>query len=232
MFNEYLELFKLPVTSLKKRAQEKNVKKEAITGAIIAVILAIVTLITTYNGAMKPVKKKYSSLKEYNDKYSYFGSITEEDFKEKKKEAKKDALENINFAKTFFSTFAISAVSILLVAGILFIIARMVKIPKDYIELIAMTNGASIMYVLGFLINVIFSYIYAPVGMILFVGISMYALISLCNAFRDLLEVKDSDKLSMYSSIVLTIVFTILVIIVAKYIDTMFSGMTNILSLF
>lgn len=231
MFNEILELFKTPVTALSQRAQERNVKKEVITGAIIAVIIAVVTLITTYIGIMKPINKTYSSLEEYNDTYSYYKDLTKEEFKAAKKEAKEEALENAELAGSFFRTLAISAVSILLVAGILFIIARMVKSPKDYIELVAMTNGAYIMYVVGFLLNTIFSYIYIPVGIIILVGMFMYALISLCNAFRDSLEIENSDKLSMYSTIVLTIIFTVLVIIVTKYINSMYLDLEDIFSI-
>lgn len=228
MFNEILEVFKTPVTALSKRAQERNVKKEVITGAIIAVIIAVVTLITTYIGIMKPINKKYSSLDEYNDKYSYYKDLTKEEFKVAKKEAKDEALEDAELAGSFFKTLAFSAGSILLVAGMLFIIARMVKSPKDYIELVAMTNGAYIIYTVGFLLNVIFSYIYVPVGIIILGGMFIYALISLCNTFRDSLEIEDSDKLSMYSAIVLTIVFAILVIMVTKYISPLTSSLSDL----
>lgn len=222
MFNEVLELFKTPVTTMQKRAQERNVKKEIITGAIIAAILAIVTVITSYITVMKSVNKVYSSLEKYNKKYSY-STVTKEEFKEMKKEAKENAFEDVELGKKFFRTLGISAVSIILVAGILFVISRMVKSPKDYIELIAMTNGAYIIYILGFLLNIVFSYIYAPVGIILLVGLFVYALISLCNAFKDSLQIEDSDKLSMYSAIILTVVFAILVIIVMSYIKSLTS---------
>lgn len=236
MVSEILELFKTPVTALSKRAQERNVKKEVITGAIIAVIIAVVTLITTYIGIMKPINKEYSSVEEYNENnYSWDKDLTKEEFKTAKKKAKDEALEDAELAGSFFKTLAISAGSILLVAGILFIIARMVKSPKDYIELIAMTNGAYIIYVLGFLLNVIFSYIYTPVGTIILGGMLIYAIISLCNAFRDSLEIENSDNLSMYSAIVLTIVFAILVIIVEKYVGSLtssLSDLSNMMSMF
>ena len=144
---------------------------------------------------------------------------------------KKEELEDKAIIKTFFRTAGISAVSIALVAGILYVIARMVKSPKDYIELIAMTNGAYIIYLLGFLLNVIFSYIYAPIGIILLVGMFIYALISLCNAFKDSIEVDNSDKLSMYSAIVLTVVFAILVIIAMNYINGLLSPLGDLSSL-
>ena len=223
MFSEVLGLLKTPVTTMNQRAQERNVKKEIITGAIIAVILAIVTVLTTYIGVIKSVNKIYSTVEKYNKEYSYYKDLTKEEFKEKKKEAKEKAFEDVELTKTFFKTLAISAVSILLVSGLLFIISRMVKSPKDYIELIAMTNGAYIIYILGFLLNIIFSYIYAPVGIIILVGMFVYALISLCNAFRDSLEIENNDKLSMYSAIVLTITFAILVIIATSYLKNLTS---------
>lgn len=230
MFSEVLELFKTPVTAMRKRADERNVKKEVITGAIIAVVLAIVTVITSYITVIKSVNKVYSSLEKYNKKYSY-SKVTKEEFKEMKKEAKEEAFEDVKLVKTFFRTLAISAVSIVLVGGILFVISRMVKSPKDYIELIAMTNGAYIIYLLGFLLNVIFSYIYAPIGIILLVGMFIYALISLCNAFRDSIEIENSDQLSMFSAIVLTVVFAILVIIAMKYINSLISPLGDLSSL-
>lgn len=230
MFSEVLELFKTPVTAMKKRAEERNVKKEVITGVIIAVVLAIVTLITSYIAVMKSINKVYSSVEKYNKKYSYT-EVTKEEFKELKKEAKEKAFEDVPLVKNFFKTLAISVVSIALVGGILFVISRMVKSPKDYIELIAMTNGAYIIYLLGFLLNTIFSYIYAPIGIILLVGMFVYALISLCNAFRDSIEVDNSDKLSMYSAIVLTVVFAILVIIVMSYINNLTSSFGSLFSL-
>jgi uncharacterized protein YsxB (DUF464 family) len=229
MFNEVLELLKTPVTAMRKKAEERNVKKELITAAIIAVVLAVVTVITSYISVIKTVNKKYPSLEKYNK--NLYTEVTKEKFKEMKKEAKEEAFENVELVKTFFKTLAISAVSIALVAGILFVISRMVKSPKDYIELIAMTNGAYIIYLLGFLLNVIFSYIYAQIGIILLVGMFIYALISLCNAFRDSIEIENSDKLSMFSAIVLTVVFAILVIIAMNYINSLISPLGDLSSL-
>ena len=230
MFSEILELFKIPVTTMQKRAEERNVKKEVITGAIIAVILAIVTVITSYISVIKSVNKVYPSLEKYNKKYSY-KEVTKEEFKEMKKEAKEEAFEDVKLVKTFFKTLAISVASIALIGGILFVISRMVKSPKDYIELIAMTNGAYIIYLIGFLLNAIFSYIYDPIGIILLGGTFIYALISLCNAFRDSIEIENSDKLSMFSAIVLTVVFAILVIIVMNYINSLLSPLGDLSSL-
>ena len=63
------------------------------------------------------------------------------------------------------------------------------------------------------------------------VGMFIYALISLCNAFKDSIEVDNSDKLSMYSAIVLTVVFAILVIIAMNYINNLISPLGDLSSL-
>lgn len=109
---------------------------------------------------------------------------------------KKEELEDKAIIKTFFRTAGISAVSIALVAGILYVIARMVKSPKDYIELLAMTNGAYIIYAIGVILKTIFSYIYLPLSIIISVGFVLYAIISLCNTFNLFIGCRRSRQIS------------------------------------
>ena len=66
MLGELLGLFKSPVTTFTQRAEERNIKKEAIIAGIIAVVLALVTLLTTYFGVMKVINKTFKSLDDYN----------------------------------------------------------------------------------------------------------------------------------------------------------------------
>lgn len=163
----------------------------------------------------------YPSLDEYNDDHPY-SELTRSEFKEEKKDYKDDLLDRVGLVGGFFKTLAISAVSIALVAGMLFVIARMVKSPKDYLELFAMTNGAFMIYILGYILNVIFMYIYSPIGIILQIAALIFAIIALANAFRESLQVEDPDKYAIYSSIVLIVVFTILIIIGMSYISSLF----------
>lgn len=224
MLGEILELFKSPVTAFTKRAEERNIKKEAIIAGIIAVILALATIITSYISITKVVNKTYKSLKSYNkDLYSWEEEVTKEEFKELKKEAKEELLEDAELGKTFFKTLVIVVVGIALVAGILFVIARMLKDPKDYISMLAMANSAYIIYLIGFILNVVFSYIYAPIGAILLAGATIFAIIALANAFRENIQVEDPNKLVIYSTIVLTVVVAVLIIIAASYVKSLFS---------
>ena len=229
MLGELLGLFKYPVTTFTKRAEERNIKKEAIIAGIIALVIAVVTVLSSYIGITKAVNKRYKSLDEYNE--SHYSELTKSEFKEEKKEYKSDLLEDAGLVKSFFKTLAITVVAIALVAAILFIIARMVKSPKDYIELISMSNSAFIIYLAGFLLNTIFSYIYAPIGAIIFVASLIFAILALANAFRESIEVEDTNKLVIYSTVVLGVVFAILVIIVASYINNLTSSLSGLSSL-
>lgn len=221
MLGEILGLFKYPVTTLTKKAEERNIKKELIIALVIVLIIAILSTLTSYISISKTVNKMYPSLDEYNDDHPY-SELTRSEFKEEKKDYKDDLLDRVGLVCGFFKTLAISAVSIALVAGMLFVIARMVKSPKDYLELFAMTNGAFMIYILGYILNVIFMYIYSPIGIILQIAALIFAIIALANAFRESLQVEDPDKYAIYSSIVLIVVFTILIIIGMSYISSLF----------
>lgn len=223
MIGEVLGLLKNPVTSMVKKAEERNIKKEAITALIIAIVIALVSILTTYIGIMKEVKEEYPSYKEYMEEYSWRDE-TEEEYKKEKKEYKKDLMEDFELIPTFFRSVLITGISICLIAGILFVISRVVKSPKDYIEMISMVNGAFVIYLIGFLLNTIFSFIYAPIGTIAQTGALIYAIISVSNAFRESIQVEDVDKLAKYSSIVLTVVFAVLVIIAMNYLDSLIGG--------
>ena len=221
MLGEFIGLFKYPVTTLTKKAEERNIKKELIIALVIVLIIAILSTLTSYISISKTVNKMYPSLDEYNDDHPY-SELTRSEFKEEKKDYKDDLLDRVGLVGGFFKTLAISAVSIALVAGMLFVIARMVKSPKDYLELFAMTNGAFMIYILGYILNVIFMYIYSPIGIILQMAALIFAIIALANAFRESLQVEDPDKYAIYSSIVLIVVFTILIIIGMSYISSLF----------
>lgn len=224
MLGELLGLFKSPVTVFTKRSEERNIKKEGIITAVIVLVISLITILTTYLGVVKVLNKTYKSVKDYNNKYSY-KEVTTTEFKELKKEAKENLLENIKFTKIFFKTAGITLLTVVVVAGILFIISRMVKSPKDYIEMVAMTNCAFEIYLIGFILNAIFEYIYVPVGIILFISLIIFAIIALANSFRENIEIEDPNKLVIFSGIVLAIVVAILVLIANNYISNMFYGL-------
>ena len=223
MKEELLELFKTPVTTIKKRAEEKNIKKEAIIALIIAAIIAISSILTTYITITKTVNKVYNSFEDYKKSYSWNEDLTKAEFKKMKKEYKKGLFEDAELIEVFFKTLAITAIAIAVVAGILFVISRTVKSPKEYIEMISMANSAFIIYLAGLIVQTIFSFIYDPIGIIILGGATMFAIIALANAFKESIEVEDTNKLVICSGIVLTIVYAILIILVSNYIGNLFS---------
>ncbi len=229
MLGELLGLFRYPVTTFTKRAEEKNIKKEAIIAAVLAVIIAVVTVLSSYFGIVKTVNKKYKSLSSYNK--SSFTEVTKEEFKDLKKEYKSDLLEDANLVGSFFKTLAITVVAIAVVGAILFVIARLLKSPKGYMEMLTMSNSAFIIYTLGFVLYTIFSFIYMPVGIVILFAALIFAIIALSTSFRESIEVEDTNKLVICSSIVLTIVVAILVIIVASYINNLVSSLNSLSSL-
>jgi len=184
------------------------------------------------DSAISSIDNRFSN-KEHNNKnlYSWEEEVTKSEFKEMKKDAKSEALEDAELVGSFFKTLAITVVAIAVVAAILFVISRMVKSPKDYIEMLAMSNSAFIIYLLGFLLNAIFSYIYAPIGVVLFGATLIFAVIALANAFRESIEVEDTNKLVIYSSIVLSVVFAILVIIAVSYVKASLGGLSSLLDI-
>lgn len=222
LIGDFIGLITSPVTSFKKRAQEKNIKFEAIIAVAVAVVIALVTIINLYISAVKGVNAVYKSYKKYSEKYSYL-DLTKEEYKEQKKEAKKQALELIDFKDVFFKTAVAILVVTAFVAGMLYVISRLVKSPKDYIELISFMNSAFLVYTAGAILSIILSLIYTPLGIIVTFATSIFAIFSLANSFKESLQLEDTNKLVICSTVVFTIVFAILVIIANKYIGNLLS---------
>lgn len=224
MLSEFLVLLKSPVTAIKGAADEKNIKKEAIIVAVVAVIIALVSILNTYFGEMKIINKTFKSLDDYNESlYPWQEEVTKSEFKKMKKEAKKEAFEDAELGKAFFKTFAYTAITILVISGMLYIIARVMKDPKDFMEMLAMSNRAAIIYALGLILNFILTRIYAPIGVIVLLVSIVYAIISLANAFKESISLADPDKYVIASTAVIGVVIAILVFIVNNYLSSLFS---------
>ena len=224
MVEEVLGLFISPVTTAKKRAEEKNIKKEAIIALILAVIIGLVTIITTYVSVVKAVNATYKSLKTYNKQH--YKEISADEFKELKKEAKKEAIDNIEFTKTFFKTAGISLIAMAVISGVIFLIALLIKSPIDFSMALSMTNSSYIINMVGVIISLIFIlFIYAPIGIILQTAVSIYAFITFVNTFRDSITISDPNKYVQISTAVISIVCVIAYFIIYHYISTALLGL-------
>ena len=103
----------------------------------------------------------------------------------------------------------------------LYVISRLVKSPLDFISVLSISNSSFMIYVVGMLINLIFSFIYAPIGILIQAIAFVYAIITLANTFKDSMEISDINKLVQYSTIVIGVLIIALYLIAKSYISSL-----------
>lgn len=217
MFGNILEQFKNPVTTIIEKSEEEDTKKGIIKLAIISAIMSLINIISS----IASIISKYS-------KNSYwYSSYSSSELWEKRWEAIKDA----ELLSGFFKTWVIIAIAIAVGALILFIIAKIVKSPKEYSSNLSMVNNILIIYIVGSIINLILSLIYAPLGWLILYATIVYASLTLVNAYRDSLNVESTDKLVLATTGVLTGLIVILVIIISSISGVSLSDLTSITKL-
>ena len=225
MVQEVLGLFMKPVTTAKERADAKNIKKEAIIALILAVIIGLSTILSLYIGGIKAVNTTYKSLKSYNKKQ--YREVSEEEFKELKKEAKEAALENIKFGKIFFKVSFYSLLANAILAGILFLISVLIKSQIDFAAALSITNSSYIFSVCGLILYLIFSFIYSPIGVVCAMILSIYGFFTLLETYKECITVTDPDKFIQISTAVVGVVYIILYIIIVHYVSSLVSSLLS-----
>lgn len=199
MFQNILEQLKTPVTTIIEKSEREDLKKGLIKLAILSGIMSLINVITTIISIFSTYSKKI---------YRYSSSSSE--LWDKRWNAIKDA----ELFGTFFKTFIIIAIAIAVVALILFIIAKLVKSPKEYTSTLSMINNTMIIYVAGSILNIILSFIYKPLGILVLYAVLVYAVLTLLLGFRDSLEINSSDNLALISTGILLGVFVIVIILI------------------
>lgn len=199
MFQNILEQLKTPVTTIIEKSEREDLKKGLIKLAILSGIMSLINVITTIISIFSTYSKKI---------YRYSSSSSE--LWDKRWNAIKDA----ELFGTFFKTFIIIAIAIAVVALILFIIAKLVKSPKEYKSTLSMINNTMIIYVAGSILNIILSFIYKPLGILVLYAVLVYAVLTLLLGFRDSLEINSSDNLALISTGILLGVFVIVIILI------------------
>ena len=196
MFSAILEMLKHPVTTLQNLAEKDDAKKGAIKVAIISGVMSLVGIISK----VISINKRYSKNGTYANWYGESGLA----------EAKSKAFEEAQLFGTFFKTWVVYAVVIAVIALVLFVIAKLVKSDKKYTFTLSMVNNAFIVGFAGYIVDVVISLIYAPLGLLVLYATVTYASYALIFAFKDSLELENSDGLVLAT----TLVFTVLIIIV------------------
>ena len=201
MLENFINLFKYPTTTLLQKSEEEDIKKGAIRTLILSLIISILGVI----GKVITITQTYSKM----SKSSYY---TKETIAQRKAEAFKDAELFGSFFKQFFIMIAVIAI----IALVLFIIAKLVKSDKKYNQTLSMVSNAYVFVTLGCILQVIFNLIYLPLAILFIVATSIYATLTLIIAFRDSLDVEDSDKFVIITTAVLIVTVIIAYLVVSN----------------
>lgn len=217
MFANLLEKLKNPVTTMIEKSQEEDLKKSGIKLAIVSVVMALISTISS----IISIFSKYSKKSYW---YSYHSSSELWD-------KRWDAIKNAGLFTGFLKTAVISAIVIAIIALVLFIIAKIVKSPKEYSNNLSMANNTAIIYVVGSILKLIISLIYAPLGLLIWYAVTIYASFTLINAYRDTLEVENTNMLVLATTGILSAIMVILVILLTSILKVSFSDISSLLSL-
>lgn len=209
MLNNILEQLKNPVKTLIEKSKEEDSKKGVIKLAIISGLSSVINVISVI----------ISIILKYSKDNFWYSSYSADELWEKRWEA----IEEAEILNVFFKNWVIFAIVIAVTALVLYIIAKMVKSPKEYANNLSMVNNALIIYVVGQFLKIIGSAIYQPIGLLIMYVISVYTIFSLIFAFRDSLEIESSDKLVLTTTMVLTLLVVITVILISIITDVSLS---------
>ena len=209
MLNNILEQLKNPVKTLIEKSKEEDSKKGVIKLAIISGLSSVINVISVI----------ISIILKYSKDSFWYSSYSADELWEKRWEA----IEEAEILNVFFKNWVILAIVIAVTALVLYIIAKMVKSPKEYANNLSMVNNALIIYVVGQFLKIIGSAIYQPIELLIMYVISVYTIFSLIFAFRDSLEIESSDKLVLTTTMVLTLLVVIAVILISIITDVSLS---------
>ena len=212
-----LEELKNPVTTIVEKSKTEDLKKGCIKGAILALIMSVVNIIST----IMSIFSKYSS------KSTLYKNYSASELWEKRWNAIGDA----ELFTAFIRSFVIYAICIAIFALILFIIAKLVKKQKDYAATLSMINTTMSVYVIAIILNLILSAIYAPLGLLVLFATMVYASFSLMSAFSMSLELEDTNKLVLVSTAVLTVTVALIYIIIFAIIGNTLSDINSLKTL-
>lgn len=217
MFGNILEQLKKPVTTMIEKSEEEDIKKGIIKLVIISAIMSLINVLSS----IASIISKYSK-----NSYWYSGYSSSELW-----EKRWEAIKNAELLSGFFKTWVIIAIAIAVGALILFIISKIVKSPKEYSSNLSMINNTVIVYIVGAVLNLILSFIYAPLGWLILYATIVYASFTLLNAYRDSLNVESTDTLVLATTGALTVLIVILVIIISSMSGVSLKDLTSIAKL-
>lgn len=212
MLQNIIEIIKIPVTTMIEQSRNEEIKKGAVKAVIISVIISFISVITEIVSIMKSVTKKYYSSSEVWER-------------------RMSKIKDAELFSSFFKQIVMYLIIIALIAGVLFVIAKLLKRPKDYSETISLINSFFMLYTIGSIAKFIISLIYAPLGSLAMLSIIVYAVLSLIHAFRDILEEVESDSLVLISTGVIVALVVVGIVIAMLVYDISFSDLSKVTDL-
>lgn len=202
MFKDLLYLFINPISITKKYSDKQSLKFSFILSAIIAGVMAITSTISRFFSM--------AIISDYSVKVHKYVKLF------KISEVKIGGLFS-----TFFSTLAITFAVILAVAGILYIITKILKNDNNYFKLVTIVAIATIPVAVTTVLSLLISWLYAPIGIFLGIAGSIYCMFITIYSFRNTLTIENEDILTLCNVVAIVIVSIVLYYILASALSSL-----------
>lgn len=186
----FIEFLMHPVSKVTEIVQKEDIKKGAIKGAIIALVLSIVSVLATIRSIF----------------ITYTKSSTRDDY-----------IEELNPILSILRTFGIYILVILAFAFVLFIISKLVKDQKSLPYTLSMTVNSAVILTVGSVLALALSF-WTPLSVLVITVASLHSGLTLIISFMSSLTNVNTDKLVLVSAVIITLVGIVLAIInIIKY---------------
>lgn len=199
MFQEILQLWKKPVASVTEKAEHEEFKLIAIKAGIAAAIWTVISVLNAILGAVVEKKLSYSTGK-FETKWDW-GNIGD-----------------AQIFTTIIKSLVIYLVAIALIAGIFFIISKLLKCDREYKHMLSIAANSLLIFAMGQIAVFIISRIYLPLGMLISLGICLYTILTLFLSFREIVGEIDLDKYTLFTTVIILVVVVILYFLLKEYI--------------
>ena len=196
-----------PVTNLMEKEQNETIKVSSIKALVVALVTALAFILIMV-GVIESTFNAYSGLAKLGGTDSF-------------NQAKSLAYAGADlfgwFIKVFFGIIILVAV----VAGVLFVVSKLLKVKKEFKNSLALAANYSIYLGVGTILYSILAFIYAPLAAGVLIIISLLSSYALKYAYKNSLgDGIDDDKLAIYATLVVGVVTIVAAIIVGGIVSS------------